>query len=102
MERNMKAIDMQTYPRREHFEFFSTFDQPHFNMCVNLDLTTFFPFVKRRDFSFTVALVYVLTRASNAIPEFRQRIRSGKVIEHEGPPLRNHSRGWGSVQFLYV
>jgi len=27
--------------------------------------------------------VYVITRAANAIPEFRYRIREGKVVEHE-------------------
>lgn len=79
----MRTIDMQTYPRREHFNFFSTFDQPHFNMCANVDLSTFYTTVKRRGFSFTIALVYVLTRAANDIAEFRQRIRAGKVIEHE-------------------
>jgi chloramphenicol O-acetyltransferase type A len=79
----MRTIDMQTYPRREHFEIFSAFDQPHFNLCANVDLTKFYPGVKQRGYSFTVALVYVLSRASNAIPEFRQRIRAGKVIEHE-------------------
>jgi chloramphenicol O-acetyltransferase type A len=79
----MKTIDMQTHPRREHFNIFSAIDQPHFNMCANVDLSTFFPYVKRRGFSFTVALVYVITRTSNDIPEFRQRIRNGKVIEHD-------------------
>jgi chloramphenicol O-acetyltransferase type A len=74
---------MQTHRRREHFNVFSAFDHPHFNMCANVDLTTFIPATKRHGFSFTVALVYVLTRAANAIPEFRQRIREGKVIEHE-------------------
>ncbi|HEY45071.1 MAG TPA: chloramphenicol acetyltransferase [Anaerolineae bacterium] len=79
----MRNIDVQTWPRREHFKVFSAFDQPHFNMCANVDLSTFFPVVKQRDLSFTVALVYVLTRASNTIPEFRHRIRAGKVVEHE-------------------
>jgi chloramphenicol O-acetyltransferase type A len=79
----MKTIDMQTHPRREHFNIFSAFDQPHFNMCADVDLSIFYPYVKRCGFSFTVALVYVITRAANDIPEFRQRIRDGKVIEHD-------------------
>jgi len=74
---------MQTWPRREHFKLFGAFDHPHFNMCANGDLTTFYPTVKQRGLSFTVALVYVLARAANAVPEFRQRIRGGKVVEHE-------------------
>ncbi len=79
----MRHINLETWPRREHFKVFNAFDHPHFNMCANVDLTTFYPIVKRRGISFTVAIVYVLSRASNAIPEFRYRIRAGKVVEHE-------------------
>lgn len=79
----MRQIDIQTWPRREHFKVFSAFEYPHFSLCANVDLTAFFPFVKQRGISFTVAVVYVLARAANAIPEFRFRIRSGKVVEHE-------------------
>jgi len=78
----MRYIDMQTWPRREHFEIYSAFDHPHFGMCANVDLTIFFPVVKQRAVSFTLAIVYVLSRAANAIPEFRYRIRAGKVVEH--------------------
>jgi chloramphenicol O-acetyltransferase type A len=52
-------------------------------MCVNVDLTAFYPFVKRKGHSFTVSVVYVISRAANAIPEFRYRIRGEQVVEHE-------------------
>jgi chloramphenicol O-acetyltransferase type A len=79
----MRKIDIETWPRREHFKVFSVWDYPHFNMCANVDLTTFYPAAKQSGSSFTVALVYVLARAANAIPEFRYRIRPGEVVEHE-------------------
>jgi len=79
----MRHIDMQTWSRREHFKVFSAFDHPHFSMCANVDLTIFYPVVKQRGLSFNVAIVYVIARAANAIPEFRYRIRAGKVVEHE-------------------
>ena len=79
----MRYIDMQTWSRRNHFRFFSRVNHPHFNMCVNVDVTAFYPSVKRHGYSFTVAMVYVISRASNAIPEFRQRIRGDQVVEHE-------------------
>ncbi len=79
----MRYLDMQTWPRREHFKLFSAFDHPHAGFSANVDLTTFYPVVKQRGISFTVAIVYVLSRAANAIPEFRYRIRAGKVVEHE-------------------
>ncbi len=79
----MHSINLQTWPRRQYFELFSQFDHPHFNMCANVDLTTFLPFVRNGKISFSVALIYVISRASNAIPEFRHRIRSGGVVEHD-------------------
>jgi len=79
----MRTIDMQTWSRREHFNKFKAIDYPHFNMCANVDLTTFYRVVKQRGISFTAAIVYVLARASNDIPEFRWRIRGETVVEHE-------------------
>jgi chloramphenicol O-acetyltransferase type A len=79
----MRVIDMQTWSRREHFHKFHAFDQPHFGLCAPVDLTAFYPAFKQRGVSFTVAIVYVLARAANAIPEFRYRIRGETVVEHE-------------------
>ncbi len=79
----MRHIDIETWPRREHFKAFRAFDFPHFNMCANVDLTAFYPFVKQHSISFNLAVVYVLTRAANAVPEFRYRIRGDEVVEHE-------------------
>jgi chloramphenicol O-acetyltransferase type A len=79
----MRTIDMQNWPRLEHFNFFSNFDHPHFSICANVDVTPFQPFVKQHGWSLTVAVAYVIARAANAIPEFRQRIRGGQVVEHE-------------------
>jgi chloramphenicol O-acetyltransferase type A len=52
-------------------------------MSVNVDVTAFYPFVKRNGYSLTVSMVYVISRASNAVPEFRHRIRGEQVVEHE-------------------
>ena len=79
----MRQIDLETWPRRELFRLFSTWDYPHFNMCANVDLTAFHPFLKEHSISFTVAIIYTITRAANAIPEFRYRLQAGRVVEHE-------------------
>lgn len=79
----MRRINLETWPRREHFNVFSNWDYPHFSMCANVDLTSFYPYIKQRSISFSIAIVYVISRAANAIPEFRCRIRPGEVVEHE-------------------
>lgn len=79
----MQKLDMQNWPRSEHFKFFSTFNHPHFNMCVNIDLTRFQPYIKRHGFSFTVTMVYMISRAANAVQEFRYRIQDGEIVVHD-------------------
>ena len=79
----MKYIDMESWPRRKHFEVFNVFDYPHFNVCADVEVTEFLPAFKDVSVSFTLGLTYALARAANSIPEFRYRIREGRVIEHE-------------------
>jgi len=79
----MHEIDLSTWPRRRHYELFSTFNHPHFSLCANLELAAFRAAAQRGGFPFTVAFIYAIARAANAIPEFRQRIRSEKVIQHD-------------------
>jgi len=79
----MRTINLQTWSRREHFKVYSNFDHPHFGLCANVDITKFLPAVKERGISFSVAVIYLISRVANAIPEFRYRIRAGEVIEHE-------------------
>ncbi|MFX0151051.1 MAG: CatA-like O-acetyltransferase [Candidatus Hodarchaeota archaeon] len=79
----MRYINMQTWSRRDHFKFFNSINHPHFSMCANVDLTALQPVIKERGYSLTIAIVYIITRASNAIPEFRYRIREEHVVEHK-------------------
>ena len=79
----MKYIDMENWPRREHFRFFGGMDYPYFNICANLDISRLHPFLKEHHLSFFGAVLYLSARAANSITEFRYRIRDGRVVEHE-------------------
>jgi chloramphenicol O-acetyltransferase type A len=79
----MRKINKQDWTRRDHFELFNTFNHPHFNLCANVDLTAFHPYIKEHGVSFSAAVIYVISRAANAIPEFRHRMREGEIVEHE-------------------
>ena len=79
----MRIIDMETWPRREHYNLFRTFNHPHFSMCANMDATSFFQYVKEHHYSFTVSIAYLIARTANTIPEYRQRIQGEKVVEYE-------------------
>ena len=79
----MRTIDLEAWPRRVHYKTFGAFDHPHFNMCANLDITALHVKLKQRKMPFTLAILYLIARSANAIPEFRTRIREEGVVEHE-------------------
>jgi len=71
----MRIIDLSTYPRRAHFELYRAMDYPHFGLTAPVEITRFQAEVKQRGASFTLALIFLLSRSANRLPEFRRRIR---------------------------
>lgn len=80
---NFRYIDMENWDRKEHFNLFNQFSYPHFNLCANLDITNYYKYIKEHDIPFFISITYLVSKVANSIPEFRQRIREDKVIEHE-------------------
>ena len=79
----MRLIDLESWNRRDHFYKFRDWDWPHFSLGANIDITAFVPVVKQNDYSFTAAVMYLVARTANAIPEFRQRIHGEDVVEYD-------------------
>lgn len=79
----MKKIDLQNWTRLEYYEFFNSFNHPHFNMCANIDVTQLRVYLREHAYSFTTGIVYLLSRAANEIPEFRYRIREDEIVVHD-------------------
>lgn len=78
----MRNIHFTDPHRQRHFDFFRNMDQPHFNICIQADFTEALRTIKAKKLHFTSTLVYLVSRAANSIPRFRQRIREETVIEH--------------------
>jgi len=83
MKRHPRIIDMDSWPRREHYEFFKSYPVPFFSMTTSVDVAPLRKMLKTRDVSFTIGLLHVVTRAANDVPQFRQRLREGGPVEHE-------------------
>lgn len=79
----MEYIDFETWPRKQHFEFFHTMDYPQFNVCLNIDVTHFLAFVKEHGISFYYAMGFASTKIANEVDNFRYRIRGEQVILHD-------------------
>lgn len=79
----MKYIDMENWSRKEHFSFFYKMDYPQYNICMDLDVTDFLAFTKKRELSFYYSMIYAVTRIANDVKNFKYRIRDGKVVLHD-------------------
>lgn len=78
----MRTIPLEGWPRKDHYQFYRNFEFPYFNLCADVDLSVFLPFIKKRDVSFTAGMMYLIARVANSIPEFRQRVREGDPVEY--------------------
>lgn len=76
-------IDMETYPRKSHFEFFGSLAYPYVGFTANVDVTNPIRFAKEKGGSSFLAILYVAVKAANAVPELRQRIVDGKIAEFD-------------------
>ncbi|UYZ63936.1 chloramphenicol acetyltransferase [Hymenobacter weizhouensis] len=74
-----QQIDLATWNRREHFAFFSGFDEPFFGLVAPVDCTQALAEAKRLGVSFFFYYLYHSLRAANQVPEFRYRIEDGQV-----------------------
>lgn len=78
-----KFIDMDSFPRRSHFEHFYNMASPAVGLTVNMDITSFKKEVKEKGLPFFHTLVYRAVWAMNSVPQLRQRIREGKIVEYD-------------------
>ena len=72
-------IDLETWPRREHFAFFSAFEEPFFGLTATVDCTAAYAEAKRLGVSFFLYYLYHALEAANEVEAFRYRIEAGQV-----------------------
>lgn len=79
----MKKIDINSWYRKEHFEFYSSFKQPFFNVCATVDVTKTLNYCKENNLSFFICSLFLLGYTANQIEPFRFRINKGEVDVHD-------------------
>ncbi len=79
----MKTIDLETYPRRSHFEYFRSLAYPYVGLTANVDVTGLIRYAKDRGRKPFLAILWAASQAANAVPELRQRIVGDKIVEYE-------------------
>ncbi len=77
-------LDLDSWHRRELFDFFRDYKNPYFNICAHLDITNLMKFLRHRPgVSKSVAFHYFALRVANEIEPFHYRFSDGKVEVHD-------------------
>lgn len=80
MANSYTVIDQKTWKRATHCAVFRDCVEPSFCITWNLDITRFLRSVREREGSFTMALIYAVSKCANEIEEFRYRFVDGDVV----------------------
>lgn len=80
----MHYLDLSTWNRREHFEFFLQFEEPFFGVCVELDCTWAYERAREIHTSFFLYYLHASLDALQAVENLRYRVdAAGRVEVHE-------------------
>jgi chloramphenicol O-acetyltransferase type A len=98
-----KKIDLDSWYRKDHFKFFSQFEEPFFGVTVRIDCTKAYTAAKEKQQSFFLYYLYRALKAANQVEEFRYRIKDEQVFLYDvvnASPTIN--RPDGSFGFSYM
>jgi chloramphenicol O-acetyltransferase type A len=74
-----QLITLDDWKRKDHFQFFSKFEEPFFGVTINIDCTLAYQQAKEKGNSFFLYYLYRSLKAANEIENFRYRIIDKKV-----------------------
>ncbi|MBN2616319.1 MAG: chloramphenicol acetyltransferase [Bacteroidales bacterium] len=100
-----KAININTWNRKDHFSFYSQFEEPFTGVTVQLDCTQAYEKAKAQNKSFFLYYLYRALKAANSIENFRYRIVGKKIflydVIHAGPTIGRDDGSFGFALIKY-
>lgn len=100
------SVDLNTWPRAAQFQFFRTYERPHFAVTSRIDVTDLMVHAKPFGVSPYRASLYAIGAGIHAVPELLMRFRGNTVVRHEAVelsmtvPLHTGSFGYAYVPYV--
>lgn len=98
-----QLLELDTWARKEHFNFFRQFEEPFFGITTDIDCTTAFNKAKASGDSFFLSYLHKSLAAANEVTPFRYRIAGDEVWVydevHASPTI---NRPDGTFGFAYM
>ena len=80
----MRFIDLDTWSRKEHFNFFNGFDEPFWGVSLEVDCSKAYQLSRDTNTSFFLLYLHKSTVAANRVEEFRYRIDGqNRIVVHD-------------------
>jgi len=101
-----KTLDLTTCHRKSTYDFFSTFEEPFFNISANVDVTNLYQRCKAEGNSFFLASLHASQAVVNELEAFRLRIVEDEVrchdLVHFGSTVLYEDKSFGFCYFEYI
>ncbi|TYZ13355.1 chloramphenicol acetyltransferase [Hymenobacter lutimineralis] len=100
-----QLVDLTTWNRREHFAFFSAFEEPFFGLVADVNVAHAFARAKELGVPFFQVYLHAALQAVNSVEALRYRIEDGQVYcydqIHASPTLArpDHTFSFAFVPF---
>lgn len=79
----MRRIEKETWPRKEHYNFFAPMSDPFYTLSFPVEVTALRNRCKAQGLSFYCAMVYAVTKAMERVEAFHYKDRQGEIIYHD-------------------
>ncbi|MDQ0594200.1 chloramphenicol O-acetyltransferase type A [Chryseobacterium ginsenosidimutans] len=101
----MTIIDIESWNRKEHFEFFSKMASPYFGFTTEVDCTKAYEKAYEKGYSFFAYYLHKSMVAANSVDELRLRIVDNQVVlydeVHGGSTIGREDGTFGFSFFHY-
>ena len=81
-----QKLDMETFPRKAHFDYFRSLPYPYVGTTVNVDVTEAVRYAHRTQRSFYLTFMHAAALAADQVPQLRQRIHGDGIYEYPECP----------------
>ena len=78
-----QLVDLQSWPRRELFEFFSGMSNPFYSVTFRLDVTRLVRLSRRGDLKFNMLLCWCAGRTASRVEEFYTLPVGDRLIRYD-------------------
>lgn len=106
MESQRHEINIDSWKRKPHFEFFRDFYEPCYGICARVDCTEAYRFAKSGGHSFFLCSLYWSLSAASDVDALHLRLEEGKIFYYDridaGSAIDRPDGTFGYGHFIYT